>query len=179
MDVDARSQNNGNTGVLNLETVLKAKLFQAGVPTTGSHLPVRFDRTRRTVEQFNCLLVVWLHSNELLSSNSYPRKLSLALRTLPKASASESPAVTPTFLRISSLISQRKKGLVFFSAPMVDGTVGTLRDRLSLTSLNRATKSGLLGSTLTANLPLLWVYSWALQYQQCTWPFRYNWHSNN
>lgn len=74
-----------------------------------------------------------------------PQKLSFALRTFPKHSASESPAVTPTFFRISSLMSHRKNGFVFFSSPIIDGTVGSPRDRLSLMMLHRATKSGLLG----------------------------------
>ena len=73
------------------------------------------------------------------------QNLSLALRTFPKASASESPSFTPTFFRISSLISHRRKGFVFFSSPIMEGTVGSPRDRLSLILLNRATKSGLLG----------------------------------
>src|SRR5437868_15189606 len=54
----------------------------------------------------------------------------------------------------------RKKGLVFFSNPIVDGIVERPSARAASTSFMRATRSALLGSSVSAKRPLLWVYSW-------------------
>lgn len=97
----------------------------------------------------------------------YPRKLSFADRTFPKASASESLAVTPQLARSSSLVSTRKKGLVCFSSPNKLGTVGLFSARRALTSFTRWTRAALPGSTVRANLALEDVYSWALLERVC------------
>ena len=89
----------------------------------------------------------------------HPRKVSFALRTLANTSTSESLAVAPTFLRISSLISTRRKGLVLFSTPIMEGTVGSPRDLLATISSIRVMSSAFPGSTLLANFAFAAVYS--------------------
>jgi hypothetical protein len=68
-------------------------------------------------------------------------------------------AVAPTFLRISSLISIRRKGLVLFSTPIMEGTVGSPRDLLATISSIRDMSSAFPGSTLLANFAFAAVYS--------------------
>src|SRR5436190_4031369 len=55
--------------------------------------------------------------------------------------------------------SARRKQLVFFSAPMVEGNVGLPAVRNASASLARAFRSGLSGSIVRANLILASVYS--------------------
>jgi len=54
----------------------------------------------------------------------------------------------------------RRKGLVAFSWPMVDGSVGWSRARNSCTAVSSSASRRLSGSAALANLMLARVYSW-------------------
>src|SRR6516225_5161473 len=56
--------------------------------------------------------------------------------------------------------SARRNGFAAFSAPMIDGIVGSFAARSFSTSVSRARSAALAGSTVLAKAMLALVYSW-------------------
>src|SRR6516162_11524058 len=67
--------------------------------------------------------------------------------------------VSPTDFATSGT-SARRNGFAAFSAPMVDGMVGSRAARSLSTSVSRARSAALAGSTVLAKVTLALVYSW-------------------
>ena len=86
------------------------------------------------------------------------RHLERVLDTNPNHAAAMGSLGCPTWAA-SAGSSARRNGLAFFSSPRSDGTVGRPWLRFLSISAAWATRSGLDGSTESANFAFDWVYS--------------------